>query len=905
MPDVYTDGYQAPIEQRGGSTTINHPDMSVPNPAVYTGAGSGKGLPTGDPYANEFSSALSNAYKNTVTADWATSEAVNEPTLRTPVNFALRYLNNWNKNIGFDVTDPDLEQKYGAEQGFVIRGVNRMLKTGATAAVSFAESIEAVGNALTGQESVDSASISNSNEWLRNLDTEVLPNFQTFNQRDNPIQSYFTPWNFTDWMDNLGGVTQNLGYTIGAIAAAAVVDLPLMALSGALGAAPLIAEGGLLARQAGKIFQAVGKLSRLATSTGEEYNAYRSIINNGESVLKALDKSSDIVKGFNATRFLNGVAVSAYGEAIVEGNNTYLDTKEMLKGNFTDAYGNYNGDDATTAEIEQLAKSAGKAVVAPNFAFLAVSNMIGLGTVLRPASAAIRATEEALAREVSMSVNPLNINTFDIVANQTKGIKGIFNKALGGSSIITENLREAAEEGYQFAVGETYKDFYARKFNPQANVEANTFADSLGRGVHDLFNTTEGQQNMVLGFLGGAMQHVGKSVLNRNRGIKTGSALAADIQSTLARGGTVTGLFDVARNEAVTATDINFEMQRALKKGDIFEYKNLQVQQLFNFVQSGVAANKFDLRIDQLNALKSLDKENFETLFNLELNSQNQKTVHEYIDSVVSKAHQIKSNIDKVNTVYGNNPFSRKNDSENHAIFEDYKRELANAVSSQQDYLTRSKQVRDTIFDTLPAASVESVIALSDTEGIMDTAKRLRQKINSLKESETAAAGNSMLTEAFRKEREFLEEHVNALEKNSGVTLNTPPTATPENFNPDLYLQTVTALYNYYGNGESPTGESALNEMDVMTVYNNSIDLHRLRANTDRIRRYYREMSGTDGFKTFKEDFARRFAAYNDKVRIDSSVFVTESSNSDLSLALAFSLISSVIGVTPLLIFAA
>lgn len=860
MPDVYNDSV-APASQSQGSTTINQSGFNVPAPMqtpTYEGAGAGK-KPTIDPYDQAFKSALGDAYSATVNSDWAKSETVTQPTIKTPVNSAMRYLKNWNSDIGFDVTDPKLEQKYGEEQGFWVRGLNRFLKTGATAAVSFATTLEStLINPLLGIDNVSSADISMADNWLSKLDTEELPNFQTQYQKDNPNLSFFNPLHFTSWMDNVGQVTQNLGFTIGALAAAAVVDVPLALVGTALGEAPLVAEGGMLARQAGKIYSGIGKLSRLLNSGTEEYQGYKNLVNSGENVLKALDKSSKIINGFNGARFLAGVGLSAYGESIMEANNGYLETKKDLQSRYVDEYGNYNGTEETTQEIERTAKDVGKSIVAPNFAFLAVSNMIGLGSILRPANAAIKATEEALAKEVAMKVNPLNINTFEIVNTGKKGLAGMFSKASGVGTLIGTNLREAAEEGYQYVVSESSKDYYKRRFDTHASNETYTMADSIGKGINNLFTTTEGQQNMLMGFLGGAFQHVGQHGINRVRGINplSGAALAANIQGRLEKD-SVTGLFNVARNEAVTATSINKEMQQALRKGDIFEYKNLQHQQLFNFVASGVEANKFDLRVEQLEALKNLSKEDFQTMFNLELNETSHATVSDYVDSVIEKAHSIKEDIDKINISFGSNPFSANKDKDNYDMFNAYKGELAITVSQQRDQLNRVRKINEAIFSQIPTASIKNVAALSDVQGVNETIKRFNKKIADLKNSETLATGNEDLREGYKKEREFLEGSVIDLQGHL------------KEFDPDMYIKTVTSLYNYFGNAESLNGDTNINELDTLGVYNNSLDLHRLADNTDRIRRYYRDMTSKQGFKNFEEDFGRRVDGFIDRVRID------------------------------------
>lgn len=851
MPDIYNNNIplSSPSQSQNFDTSASTITKLQPIVLPYTEQGDSKPLSDLDIMKNSFDTAISSVNSQ----PWAKAEKFTQPFVKTPLKETLRYDN---PNIGYNPLDPTLEQKYADDQGTAHRFLNRLAKFGATAAVSALDTIDSTINFLSGQDAVTSSISTNANNWLQDLDNYKMPNYQTQYQKEHPYLSYFTPWNFKSWMDNVGNVGQQLGYTVGAIAASVPIDLAL----GAIGGEAI--DALLLPKQLEKVFSGLGKFSRLVADGGEEYNAFIKTVNNSENVVKGINKAlttvSNFKKGIDMTRFLTGVTISAYGESIVEGNNTYSQIKKDLESQYTDEFGNFNGGDELRDQINETAKAGAKSIVAPNFAFLALSNAIGYSAILKPAQAAIRETEATLASEARIALDKTNINKFTAIP-----VKGVWSKLTKPSSLLADNLREGFEEGYQYMFSNTAQNYYEKQFNHDSNKETISLANEYSKSFKDLFGTQQGFDNIFLGFLSGFAQHGIKSLYNKMIGNNENSAkLSEKIVNNLNSVG-VTDLFSNTRKEAATAVQLANEVTDANEKGDIFQYKNLQHEQLFNFVSTAVNSHKFDARVEQLEALKNMSPENFNFVFGIESTPLNQQSINQYVDNIIEKSKDMKNDIERINYVFGENPFSQKKDNDNYDAFNNYKSELALNLSKQKDLIKRTKETTEAISAKVPTANVEDIYNLSTQKGVEKNIKDYEHKIKDLENSEKLAEGNRQLTSGYKKEREFLQDKVQELRSNM------------KDFDPDMYIQTLKDLYNYHSNLDSLIGNTDINELDVLSTYNISKDLNKLIDTTKDTAHYYTALAKKSGFDEFKGKYItarnRAYSLLANQIDIDEN----------------------------------
>ena len=89
-------------------------------------------------------------------------------------------------------------------------------------------------------------------------------------------------------------------------------------------------------------------------------------------------------------------------------------------------------------------------------------------------------------------------------------------------------------------------------------------------------------------------------------------------------------------------------------RNNIFKYKNLKADLFFNFVNSRLSIGMHDVTVEQLKMLKDLPKEEFEKTFGMNFDESNKSTVAEYVDSLITKANNIKSINDSIQFSFKN-----------------------------------------------------------------------------------------------------------------------------------------------------------------------------------------------------------------------------------------------------------
>ena len=125
----------------------------------------------------------------------------------------------------------------------------------------------------------------------------------------------------------------------------------------------------------------------------------------------------------------------------------------------------------------------------------------------------------------------------------------------------------------------------------------------------------------------------------------------------------------------------------------------------FNFVNSRLPIGMHDVTIEQLKMLKDLPKEEFEKTFGMNFDESNKSTVVEYVDSLITKANNIKSINDSIQFSF-KNPFQRvinpttdeeKNELINHSKFENWKTNLVNLSYLEEDTNARMNSIEKQI----------------------------------------------------------------------------------------------------------------------------------------------------------------------------------------------------------------
>jgi hypothetical protein len=837
MPD--TSPVVAPIEFEHGYTNIN-----VGNPVTITPPSTTVGKEQVSPL-NPLEAAQSQAYYEMGKEQWIKNSDVETP-FKSPLDQTLRYDD---PNLGYTAFDPNLEQKYGDAHP-VKSSVNNIIKLGANAVGSFANGLltipTVIGSLSQGKlsDAYDNDLTKGISDWMNNLE-QVLPSYEPSYKKEHPWLSYINPIQLSSLMYNWTNVAKNLGFTIGAMGSAVVEDLAIGALTDGVGLPAAIAAN----------YSQLNKLTKYLIGGEEAAQAYNIARKGGKSVLDAIDAAANVNQIASKTRYGLGLFTSAYGEGVFEAANIYSQTKQDLVQQYKENNFGNNPDYITNQQIEGASKDAANAGLLFNTALLMATNSITLGNVLKPTELVEKQLQAEVAKGLELQAK--NINEFEVAATASK--KGLLPilKNVATHHLVTTGASEGFEEGAQYVISQGTEDYYTRRLNNDNIDEADSFWKAVSKGVHDTLFTTQGRENIMMGALSGVLIHAFNKVSNKVRGVKDNRMdIAQSIQSML-NSTTTTSLFNTQYDELVTATSLARDYDAANKAGDIYQAKNLRFQQLFNFVESGVRANKFNLRMGQLEMLKSLTNDDFKNLFGIEYNTANKQKISDYVDNVIQESQRIKGHIDKVNRAF-TNPFNRKRDDVQHQAFEYYKAQLALSSATIEKNRERVNSLGDEVRNISSTIDPNKIMALTTEKGINSLIKNFTAKINDLKESEKLAKSDHTLAESYRKDREFLEGKIDELKSNL------------ENSDPDVYLKTVNELHNYFANAESTNNYGAyIDPIDSLTIYNKSQDMAKLTEATTNGINYYNKLLGKKGFDTFSLEVTKNLQDTSDTVYID------------------------------------
>jgi len=486
--------------------------------------------------------------------------------------------------------------------------------------------------------------------WLKNLENS-FPNYYTKWQQEHPFMSALP---FSGGFANFWGdkFLKNLGFTVGAIGSAVVSDAAIAAVTNGIDELPLIGQQvGKAALWLNKIFSGSNKaeelmaLGRSAGRTGDQLLQ-----------LQGLARASAARSVMDGTRY----AVTLYGSTASEAGFEARDGYNTVRQDLITAYQREKGYSPTGVELETIdnyARAAGNTRFGLNMALLGVSNAIQMETILKPFFSAKSAAKSA-----------------DLAF-----VDGAFQRAVPESTIgkiwsrvkptTSSVLREGVfEEGGQFAAQIGTEYYYERRYLFDKGLSTKQYSkdetpwdarDQMANIVHSVvsglgaeFGTNEGLENILLGSLTGAIMGGGSAFLNRNREAQQTQATISMLNSQ-----GVTGFIKDSYDTAAKSMRISEDMKTAVANNDIFKYKNFQWEQFVEFVQSGIKAGRFDVRMEQLDMLKEMNETDFQKAWGIDPTVDNIGSVGEYVDGLKRKAQQIKRSSELISKSF-ENPFS-------------------------------------------------------------------------------------------------------------------------------------------------------------------------------------------------------------------------------------------------------
>jgi len=660
-------------------------------------------------------------------------DAADEP-IYTAENQTRRYGDNFNPFV-------DNEENFAKNQSAWSKFGNALVKTGAIAVSAFADGLLAIPDTIRGL----SGGNVYKNSWEQSLDNwqtnleDKFPNYYTKWEQDHPFLSAipFSGGAANFWSDK---VLKNTGFTIGAIGSAALTDVTIGAISEGIGEAPLISEQvGKAALWLNKAFTGTNDLEKVLAATSEIEQSTQSIASMKQ--LSAIAAGQKIGRG---AEYLSTLWGASHAEAGMEARQGYEQVKKDLIQSYYEKNG-YNPTGKDLEDIDKIATASGNVRYGVNMALLMASNAIQFEHILKPwnsfkqsLKSGVEAATEEQAGTIGLAAD--KISTAADIDKLKLTPETRFQKYVKPAipNILAEGVYE---EGGQYAAQVGTQNYYEDKYNKKTKGDLDAIIQATGQGLIGQFGTQEGYENMLLGGLTGVLfgpiEHKVESIQKARAGVFTPEQAAAHAVNSLNSRG-VLGVMENNYDATASTLQAKTDIADAVKNNDIFKFKNLQKDQFFNFVDSGIKANRFEVRLEQLKLLKELPESEINTLFGIK--DWDRTSNHQYIDALIQKAQSIKDAHDAISNIF-QNPYqyfgnaktedqARSNEAYN--IFEDYKSSLVKLSYNGKDFNNRLQEIQGGITKIHPAITNELIAKLTSPTGLNNLREVYKDKSEDL-----------------------------------------------------------------------------------------------------------------------------------------------------------------------------
>lgn len=758
---------------------------------------------------------------------------INSARFDTPVNTRLKdTLRYDDPEFGFDAYNPNIEYQYGDRQGFLKKWGNNLVKFGANTVGSFVESIATIplvaNAAIEGDLSkIENNSLTNGiTKWLDDLENS-LPNYETTFGKEHPVLNYI-PF-IGNSGDSWGGVLKNLGYTVGAIGGALLQDVAVGAVTGGLGEIPLIAS---------QFTKLTGKLGKVLGSSDEAIKGFQTALNGGRDIEKILNGMSAQARILDKTRYGLSLLTSATAEGMFEANQAMNITQKELLTDFYNTHG-YDATGQELAEIQDYAKSAGNATLLSNVALLTLTNGLQLETILKPSSIAKGILESKIDDGLRIGLQKGSLDVLEAIPDVKKGFRGMLSSAAKNRTVKSFGT-ESFEEGSQFVIQTASEDFYKRKYDEPSISSLDNFTSSVSQGLKDVFTTREGLENILIGGLSGAVISAGRYGIETYKGVNSDANKQRRLANTIdiLNNNPVTGLFNDKYNAAVNSYNIANQMAEKAAEGDTYGYLNEQFNQLYNFVDAGIKTNRFEAQIERLQDIKDLPEKDQRSLLNIQDPTFTKAQLDARVDAMISKAYDIKKDIDKINDVF-RNPYNSRTNPEEYEIYENYKTSLAHTLSKVKDNRGRAASIGNNIREYMPNVNTDKLVNLTSERGIKQTISELKERIRNLKTDQELFSGKEKTRAA--NEEKFIEDKISQLES-------------ALKFDVDSHYEAAYDLINYYNNQAITPQDHEIDTLDVIKGFNDAQDIEILNQDVRILKTDYNKLVNREGFDKIAKD---------------------------------------------------
>lgn len=451
------------------------------------------------------------------------------------------------------------------------------------------------------------------------------------------------------------------------VAGAVLTELLAAALAPFTGGATLIANTARLGAQATNLFskgyRVIRGLDQLA-----DFNNMRQIASMTQKYRAGLGTVTSMVRSAGYESSL--IARSTYDQTLEKSKINYLSSQGFSQEEIYEILGNKEVEEATItpeilAKMKKDAEDASELSWFTNVPLVGFSNMIQFSKVF---SSGYR-VNQALSR-----LNPLRMTGVVAKGGKVAAKADVMGRGarLAGytGAALKSGVTEGFEEYAQGVMEQGYSDYWSAGYTEDAVKTSTSFLGAMTKAARNYGGSVEGFDSMSIGFLMGMLGiklpvKIDPATGKLTRGWETYGGARQEIKElkkqveedrTTAKIINDNPINPVLKNNfdnMAKNITIQAEMDKALEKGDIFNYKNKEYEQLHSFVSTRIKNGIGDTIDQEITALEQLPlatfNEQFATPGVLEFTEETKKVA---LDKMRSNVNNIIEAHEQVDTAF-------------------------------------------------------------------------------------------------------------------------------------------------------------------------------------------------------------------------------------------------------------
>jgi len=546
----------------------------------------------------------------------------------------------------------DNEEAAAQRQSILDKGANGILKgvnlTATTIAGGFGMLYGVARAPFSGRlaDIWDNSVMRGLDEWNKEVDDKILPNYYTKAERDS---AWYSPDNWFTANFLFDKLIKNAGFAVGAMVSGNIANAGLLRAGAALGR---VASAGAVAAessQAFKIFSPLLRNTARAFSAGKNVEAaeiLRKELSSIADVTATSSKLAQIEKSVGAfSQFSNSArrtAIAAYssaGEASFEALQTGNQFRDSLIQEYVDKY----GEQPTGAVLEEINKKAdqvGKTSFFGNLALLGATEYAQLPYLLGSSYRNTRQAAGAFAGRVD-----------DVLAKTPDTKLGKIAERATSVGRYVFDPKEAGQEVGQFALQVGTQNYFSKAMkSDDADVWVDGFIygfvgkDEEGKGEGALVSK-EGMESFLLGGLtGGPLQ---AARLAQEKRVKTENTQR--FLDQISKAPSFKEAFQDKMSSVNRGVVLQQQHEAAILTGNELEARDLRTDMMHNYLAPRIKYGRFDMVMEDVSELRQMSSS--ETGL-AELKSQGIANINDTVDSFQSRLNNFERVAKNTNEIY-------------------------------------------------------------------------------------------------------------------------------------------------------------------------------------------------------------------------------------------------------------